>query len=217
MKNNILAIGAHPDDIEFGCSGTLAKHIANGDNVHVLVMTGTQSVDGTNDKVIRSMKQLYSEIDNALTAMGIDKCNNLGFTDLRVPFNLDSVSGIEKCIKQENIDTIYTHWEGDANQDHIATFQSTMAAARYVPNVYCYEQIPIKRQYLNQFNPNYYVDITDTMDVKINASNAHVSQIQKYNAVGLDVIENLTTLAKYRGIQAGTLYAEAFHIIKQVG
>ena len=217
MSKNILAIGAHPDDIEFGCSGTLIKHIQDGDNVHILVMTGTESIDGTTDKVIRSMEQLHNEINNSLKIMGITLNANGGFTDLRVPFNLDSVSSIERRIKQWDIDTIYTHWEGDANQDHIATFNATMAAGRYVKNVFCYEQIPIPRLYTNVFCPDYYVDITDTLDSKIMASEAHISQINKYLEVGHAVIDNLLILAKYRGIQSGVKYAEAFHTVKRVG
>ena len=91
-----------------------------------------------------------------------------------------------------------------------------MASARYVKNVYLYEQIPILRLYKNQFEPNLYVDITDTMDIKIEASECHQSQIKKYTEVGFDVIPNLMILGRYQGIQAGCTYAEAFHIIKEV-
>ena len=114
------------------------------------------------------------------------------------------------------IDTVYTHWAGDSNQDHIATFKATMAAARYVPNVFCYEQIPIPRHTENEMNINYYSDISDTFDEKIKAAECHQSQFKKYKAAGFDVTENLTTLAKFRGIQANCKYAEGFQIIKQV-
>ena len=58
---NIMAVGAHPDDIEFGCSGTLYKHIQNGDNVVMVVMTNTESVDGVTGKVLRTKKQNQEE------------------------------------------------------------------------------------------------------------------------------------------------------------
>ena len=140
----------------------------------------------------------------------------LPFTDLKVPFSFESVSKVESIIKKYDIDTIYTHWAGDANQDHIATFKTTMAASRYVPNVYCYEQIPVPRMSENQMDINYYVNITDSFDDKIKASMCHKSQIVKYIAHGFNVNDNLKILAQFRGIQANCQYAEAFKIIKQV-
>ena len=123
---------------------------------------------------------------------------------------------MEKLIKEYEIDTIYTHWAGDSNQDHIATFRTTMEAARYVPNVYCYEQIPIPRQSENPMNINYFVDIDTTFDQKIVSAECHKSQFEKYKQVGFDVSKNLKLMAQYRGIQANCEYAEGFHIIKKV-
>ena len=213
---HIMAIGAHPDDIEFGCGGTLIKHKQRGDKVIYVCMTDTQSVDKTTGKVIRSHEQLKKETQCAAEALGVDEIHYLPFTDLNVPFNLESVSELEKIIKFYEIDTIYTHWSGDSNQDHIATFKTTMAAARYVPNVYCYEQIPIPRHTDNPMRINTYTDISDSFDDKIKAAECHQSQFKKYKAAGFDVTENLTTLAKFRGIQANCKYAEGFQVIKQV-
>ena len=211
-----MVVGAHPDDVEFGVGGTIAKHIANGDKVHMIVMTNTESVDGTTGKTIRTKTQLEEEIHNSVQILGCTTQNCLPFKDLHVPFNFNSISKLEFLIKKYNIDTIYTHWEGDANQDHIATFKTTMSAARYVPNVYCYEQIPISRLYTNTFCPDYYVNITNTIEKKLKASRAHISQITKYKLTGLDVEENLEILARFRGVQAKCKYAEAFKIIKTV-
>ena len=122
----------------------------------------------------------------------------------------------DNILEKYEIDLIYTHWAGDSNQDHTSTFKTTMAAARYVKNVYCYEQIPIPRHTENQMRINHYVNITDTFDDKIKVSEGHKSQYDKYKKAGFDVTENLTTLAKFRGIQAKCKYAEAFQIIKQV-
>ena len=215
MKH-VMAVGAHPDDIEFGCGGTLLKHKKRGDKVIYVCMTDTQSVDKTTNKVIRSHKQLKDETQCAADALGVDEIHYLPFEDLNVPFSIESVSELEKLIKKYEIDTIYTHWTGDSNQDHIATFKATRAAARYVPNVYCYEQIPIPRLSENLMSINYYVNIDTTFDQKIVAAECHKSQFEKYKEVGFDVTENLTTLAKYRGIQACCKYAEGFQIIKKV-
>ncbi len=212
----IMAIGAHPDDIEFGCGGTLIKHKSNGDFIVYVCMTNTISTDGVTGKVLRTAEQNKQEVLNAAKILKCNKIEFLPFTDLKVPFSFESVSKLESLIKKYNIDTIYTHWAGDANQDHISTFKTTMAASRYVPNVYCYEQIPIPRMSENQMDINYYVDITNTFDDKILASLCHKSQIKKYKQHRYNVEENLEILAKFRGIQAKCKYAEAFKVIKQV-
>lgn len=213
---NIMAIGAHPDDIEFGCGGTLIKHKDMGNDVTYVCMTDTESVDATQGKVIRTESQLKSETQCAADVLGVDRIFYLPFKDLHVPFSFESVSQLETIIKQYQIDTIYTHWSGDSNQDHISTFKTTMAAARYVPNVYCYEQIPIPRQSENPMNINYFVDIDNTFDQKIISAECHKSQFEKYKQVGFDVTKNLKLMAQYRGIQANCEYAEGFHIIKKV-
>ena len=211
-----MAIGAHPDDIEFGCSGAIYNHTKQGDNVVMVVMTNTESVDGVSGKVLRTKEQNQKETINSSKVLGC-KVEFLPFKDLHVPFTFESVSKLDNLIRKYEIDTIYTHWAGDANQDHIATFKTTMAAARYVPNVFCYEQIPIPRVSENSMNQNYYIDITKSFDKKIEASLCHDSQISKYKSQGFDVPENLKTLAKFRGIQANCKYAEAFQVIKMVG
>ena len=214
--NRVLAIGAHPDDIEFGIGGTLLKHKEAGDLIVYLCMTSSESIDGVSGKVLRTGAQNREEVRCAAEVLGVDDVEFLSFVDLKVPFSFTSVSQIESIIKKNEINIVYTHWAGDANQDHIATFRATMAAARYVPNVFCYEQIPVPRQSENQMMINHYVDITDYFDKKIEAANCHKSQMVKYMNHGLNVEENLETLARFRGIQANCKYAEAFQIIKQV-
>jgi LmbE family N-acetylglucosaminyl deacetylase len=212
----VLAVGAHPDDIEFGCGGTILNHKLKGDFIVYVCMTSTESVDGTTGEILRSKEQNHKETINAAKTLLCDEIEFLPFKDLHVPFSFESVSALEKIIKMYDIDTIYTHWAGDANQDHISTFKTTMAASRYVPNVFCYEQIPVPRMSENQMDINYYVDITNTFDKKIEASLCHESQIVKYKAHGFNVKQNLEILAQFRGIQASCKYAEAFKIIKQV-
>lgn len=212
----ILAIGAHPDDIEFGVGGTLVKHKYDGDFTVYLCMTSTESIDGVTGKILRTAEQNQEEVKAAAKELMVDAVEFLPYTDLKVPFSFESVSGIEAIIRKYEIDTIYTHWAGDANQDHIATFKATMAAARYVPNVYCYEQIPVPRQTANQMTVNHYVDITETFRMKILASSCHQSQMIKYKKAGFDVEQNLKILGQFRGIQAKCKYAEAFQVIKQV-
>ena len=214
-KKRVVAIGAHPDDIEFGCSGTLMRHRKAGDEITMVVMTNSKSVDGVTGKVIRSNDELFQETKEAADIIG-GRLIMLSFEDLRVPFSLESVSDVQRVLEAAKADTVYTHWAGDSNQDHIATYRASVAAARYVKNVYCYEQIPIPRHTENEMKPTYYSDISNEFEDKIKVANCHKSQIDKYAKVGLDVPKNLKTLAMFRGIQANVQYAEAFQVLKSV-
>ena len=69
---NVMAIGAHPDDIEFGCSGTLCNHINNNDNVVMVIMTNTESVDGITSKMLRTKEQNQEESMSASKIIGCD-------------------------------------------------------------------------------------------------------------------------------------------------
>tara|TARA_Y100001963_G_C6791507_1_gene455704 strand:+ start:2177 stop:2827 length:651 start_codon:yes stop_codon:yes gene_type:complete len=214
MKN-VLAIGAHPDDIEFGCFGTLKKHKDQGDNVNLLVMTQSDVKDAHTGKLTRN-----SDIskDEAITAAKLLNAELIlgPFQDTKVPFDSESIKFIENIIKEKKINWIYTHWAGDTHQDHINTLKTTMAAARLVKNVLCYEQVPLPRITTTYPVANYYVDITDTMDFKLIGCNQHRSQIDKFKEQGFDMLDNVKTLAKFRGNQCGLKYAEAFNVLKLV-
>ena len=212
MKN-VLAIGAHPDDIEFGCYGTLQRHINDGDNVTLLVMSYSDVRDAYTDNITRNSQISKQESISASNVLGLDVI--LGpFQDTQIQFNSETIKFIESVVKERNIDWIYTHWAGDTHQDHINTLNSTMAAARLVNNVLCYEQVPLPRITTTYPVATYYVDITDTFDTKLIGCSKHKSQIDKFTEHGFDIIDNVTTLAKYRGTQCSVKYAEAFNVLK---
>ena len=97
----IMAIGAHPDDIEFGCSGTIYNHTQNGDRVVMVVMTNTESIDGVTGDVLRTKEQNQEETISSANILG---CNLefLSFKDLHVPFSFESVSKLDKLIRDYN-------------------------------------------------------------------------------------------------------------------
>ncbi len=212
---NILAIGAHPDDVEFGCFGTLRKHVSSGDKVTIVVMTSSNVKDAQTGEVTRDGIKSISEAQSAANTIGANLIFG-NFTDTQVPFDSSTVAFLEKIIKDLKIDTVYTHWAGDTHQDHINTLSATMAAARLVPNVLCYEQVPLPRITATYPVANYYVDVTDTIEHKIEGCRAHKDQIDKFTRHGFDMLDNVKTLAKFRGNQAGVQYAEAFNILKMV-
>ena len=214
MKN-ILAIGAHPDDVEFGCFGTLKRHINEGDRVIICLMSNSTVKDASTGDFTRTEKESISEAQCSAHRIGAELVM-LNYQDTEIPFNSDSVSKLEKLIVDKQIDIIYTHWGGDTHQDHINTLNTTLAASRMINNVLCYEQVPLPRVCINYPVANYYVDITNVIEDKIDACKCHESQIEKYKSMNIDIVDNLKTLAKFRGTQSNVKYAEAFNILKLV-
>ena len=215
MSKNVLAIGAHPDDVEFGCFGTLIKHIRNKDKVIICLMFNSTVKDSFSGEYTRKMENSIIEAQDASYYIGAELIR-LNYQDTQIPFNNKTIGDLEKIIVENKINTIYTHWGGDTHQDHINTLNSTLAASRMVNNVFCYEQVPLPRVCMNYPVANYYINITDTLKDKIQACKFHKSQINKYKSIGIDILDNLKTLAKFRGNQSQIKYAEAFNILKMV-
>lgn len=211
-KKNILAIGAHADDIEIGCGGTVANHIEKGDEV-IMVIMAESSYTKYNGEVLRSLEQGVKEEEEASKILG-GKLINLGFKTKNVPYSQESIEAINRIIDEYKIDTIYTHWHNDTHQDHIHTTQSVFSAGRYVKNILMYEpEYPAGRSFLGFWN-QYYVDITSTFDIKMKALECHESQVKKYGASFLEAIE---ARAKHRGYEIGSKYAECFEVLRLLG
>jgi len=214
MKN-ILAIGAHPDDVEFGCFGTLKRHVLEGDNVTICLMSNSTVKDAVTGNFTRTETESISEAQTAAQSIGAELIM-LDYQDTEVPFNSDSVKKVERILADKKIDIVYTHWAGDTHQDHVNTLNTTLAASRMVSNVLCYEQVPLPRVCTTYPVANYYVDITSVINDKIQGCLCHTSQITKYKKMGINITDNLKTLAKFRGTQCNVKYAEAFNILKIV-
>ncbi|KPA17774.1 N-acetylglucosaminyl phosphatidylinositol deacetylase, partial [Candidatus Magnetomorum sp. HK-1] len=114
---NILAVGAHFDDLELGCSGTLIKHVQKGDKVIMLIITDSsyQNPDG---EVIRKKDIALSEGKKAAKIIGAELIC-LKYKTFMVPF--DDILGkkILSYIEKLNINMIYSHWVNDIHRDHI--------------------------------------------------------------------------------------------------
>ena len=209
-KLKIIAIGAHPDDIELACGGTLSKAMKNNHDVMMIVVTGKSSFDH-NDNFIRTEQEALNEQKQACDRLGIKNIRVLGFEDQQVPYSVDLVSKLDSIIDEFKPDMIFTHFVFDTHQDHIRTAQSTLSAARKQNTIFLYEPInPSGRGYVS-FRPQVYIDITDSLDNKIAALKAHKSQYKKY---GDDWIEAVEARAKYRGFEMGSRYAECFEVVR---
>ena len=194
----ILAIGAHPDDIEVGCAGTLAKYASSGHDIYLLVMTeGHMGGEGT----IRKKEQAKSA--------KILKPRELiwgGYKDtLLEPHMNQMVHDIETVLKKIAPDFIFVQYEEDTHQDHRALAKATISATRYVRNVLFFEGPTTQN-----FSPTIFVDIRETIEAKIAMLLLHRSQVQKTNIEGLAITDVVRSTAVFRGIQGRVQFAEAF-------
>jgi LmbE family N-acetylglucosaminyl deacetylase len=115
---NVLAIGAHFDDVEIGCGGTLAKHRANGDNVIVQVITHSKYADN-NGNCLREKAIALQEGKNAATILDCKMICNY-YETKHVEFGYKLIKAIEEIVDEYSVDVIYTHWDFDVHQDHQA-------------------------------------------------------------------------------------------------
>jgi len=192
---NVLAIGAHPDDIEMGCFATLAKHYFDGDKIFGVVITNGE-LGGDVGIRRREQEDSAKEIDMKLIF------GNFPDGDVRESASL--VTFLDNIIKKNEIDVVYTHSEKDRHQDHRAIARASISAARNVYELYCYEDLSL----VSSFNPQLFVDVTETFQVKKSALRRYESQIDR------TFIEGLEGIAKFRASQcrlSGRL-CEAFEI-----
>jgi LmbE family N-acetylglucosaminyl deacetylase len=205
----ILAIGSHLDDIELACGGTLAQAVKNGHEVLMLVMTKSDytNFDGT---VMRTEEEAKQESIDAATRIGCH-LKVFDFPIKNIPYDGSTVEAIDSVISGFKPDLIFTHWIHDTHQDHRNTGLATISAARRYNNILMYEPFPPSGRSYEAFRPQVYSDITNTLQVKIEALVAHKSQYVKY---GEEWIEATKGRAKLRGYESGHSYAECFEIVR---
>ncbi len=207
----ILAVGAHLDDIEIACGGTLAKAIKAGHEVKVLIMSksGYTNKEGN---VQRSDDVAVIEGTRALRTLGITDIEILDFETKDIPFRSDVVNAIDLRVSRYDPDIIFTHHPFDTHQAHEGVSKATIAAARRKNTVFFYEPItPSGRSYV-AFKPTLYVDIESTLGQKIESLKCHTSEYNKFGAE--DWIEGVRCRCGFRGYEIGKKYAEAFEILR---
>jgi len=195
----ILAIGAHPDDIEFGCGGTLVSYAKAGHELYLLVMTEGHKGGGTSSLRKREQEAAASLLKPKELFWG-------GYQDTDLSPNLNKmVYHIENVVNLIKPEFTFVHYEDDTHQDHRALCKAAVSATRYVKNVLFYEGPTTQN-----FSPNVFVDIKDTLDGKISMLLAHHSQVTKTNIEELNIVDIARSTAIFRGIQGRVHYAEGF-------
>ena len=216
----VLAIGAHPDDIELACSGTLAKCVKRGDKVIVCHVSsgnlGHVVITPDELQIIRA-----NEAKSAGNLAGIEVIWG-GFHDLDIyDNNKEARDKIVDIIKYANPDFIITHSPEDYMPDHTAVsrlvFDASFTAT--LPNYKTKYNKPAKLvpiYYMDtisgvNFNPTEYVDISEEINLKLEMLECHKSQLEWMREHdNIDFADMVRTCSKYRGYQCGVEYAEGF-------
>lgn len=204
---NILAVGAHYDDVELGCSGTLVNHVEKGDKVTIIVVTNSsyKTPDGTE---VRKANIAHEEGKKAAQIMGADLIC-LDYDTFFVPFDEKLTKTITSYVEKLNIDTVYSHWAKDLHRDHQYAAKCTIMAARHVQRVLMY-----RSNYYDTydvFRGSFYSDISDAMEKKIEVIKAHQSELERVRYKWIDFVSRQNA---NDGQKIGIKYAECFEIIR---
>ena len=192
----ILGIGAHPDDIEFGCGGTFYKLARKGHKIHMLLMT-QGGIGG--DPLARLAEQQRSAL------MLKAKLYWGGFEDTAVNLNRELIQSVEKHIAAIKPDMVFVNHFSDTHQDHRNVARAVETAARYTRNLLFYE-VPTTMD----FQPGIFVDIGPVINRKVALLKCHSSQVYKTRVKNLSIVESAKAAAVFRGYQDRIKYAEGF-------
>lgn len=199
----ILAIGAHPDDIEYGCGGTLIQYAKAGHSVNLFVLT-----DGSfgGDPTVRMAEQRKSA-----KFMGAKELFWGDWRDTEVVNNRDLIVKMENIIRKVKPDTVFLNYYKDVHQDHRACCLAGISATRYIKEVLFYE-VPTT----HSFNPEIFVDIQSSLEKKMRLLELHASQLTRTRVKNLTIVESARSCANFRGFQGRVKYAEGFKALRML-
>lgn len=213
MRQKVLVLAAHPDDELLGCGGLL-HHYSNTPDIetHVAIIASRRKRDGQYDQDLS--EQLRSQALDVKTVLGVDEYH---FADLPDETLQEQFAELRQYVEHLrntlNPDVIFVHGPNDINQDHHALFQAAKIAFRLQRmnrpfELYTYEVLSSTDQGYHPFHPNLFVPLTwDDVDAKGRAMKLYTSEVNDARSY-----EGISHQARVRGIQSGTMYAEAFRL-----
>ena len=216
-----IVVGAHPDDEVLGCGGLVARLVAEGAQVRVLIVCGAT----TSRREVEEPGggERLAESERAMAVLGISRVERFEQPDNRldtVPL-LDLIQSIERAGLAWEPDLILTHEPTDLNVDHRIAHQAAITAFRPLPGrkpmrIWAFE-VPGSSAWqdpaLSAFQPSVYVDIEGHLEVKLRAMQCYVSELRE--PPHPRSLAGIETLARWRGQQMGRGAAEAFHLVRE--
>ena len=223
----VLVFAAHPDDEVLGCGATIARHVAQGDRVTIAIFAEgiTSRSDDPADADDNELSELHDQAQRVADHLGAQEFVQFRFPDNRmdtVP-HLDVIKRMEALVERVQPDTVYTHHGGDLNVDHQVIFRAALTATRpmagcTVKEVLAFE-VPSSTEWAFQqlspsFQPNVFVDITDTLETKIEAMAMYDGESRPFPHPRSP--QALRAIAQRWGSTVGVHAAEAFQAIRSI-
>ena len=223
MNKTLLIVAAHPDDEVLGCFATVAKLIKAGWTAYTLILSGGKTSRG--DVPQSELEALSEEMRKANAAIGVRKVFQSHFPDNAfdsVPL-LEIVKEVERVKDEVEPSVVFTHHEGDMNIDHQLTHRAVLTATRPMPGecvktIYSME-VPSSTEW-NAFSrnsvflPTVFVNVADTIDLKIQAMSKYVSELREYpHPRSLQYIKELASI---NGKKIGCEFSEDFILIRDI-
>jgi len=221
---NILAIGAHPDDVEFLCAGTLLKYRSQGHKIFIALTTSGNQ--GSNGHDSREQIAAIREAEQLEAAKFFDaEVRFLRFDDELLIDSQEVRRAVLNAMRWANPDVIFTNPPWDPSPDHAETGKVVGKMMLSLPGKNLpADEPPISKKvslfYWDipgaiDFQPEVYVDISYFLEKKLEAVSKHQSQVEwMAHYTDDDFLEYCTTLARIRGIQAACKYAEGFRAFR---
>ena len=218
----VLVVAAHADDEALGCGGTIARHVEEGDAVHLVLMA-----DGVHSRTESSEADFARRIEaskRAQSILGISSSQSLELPDNQMDSAplLEIVQKLEPILEEIQPSIVYTHHHGDLNIDHRLTHAAVITACRPVPDssvreIYGFEVLSSTEWATQQdspFLPDYFVDITQQLQTKLYALEAYAEEMRK--TPHSRSMAHVEVLAHHRGYSIGVDAAEAFEVYRIV-
>jgi LmbE family N-acetylglucosaminyl deacetylase len=205
QSKSILVFGAHPDDLEIGMGGTIAKLSAMGHEVQPIIATLPNFVKSDTKEGRKTESMLSAKV------MG---CKAPVFLDLspdEMIFGRKFITLIDSLVTKYKPDSVFTQWYGDSHQDHQILTKSVISACRDQDDLFMYETTIPGGITENSFRPQLFVDISETLDTKKSALECFESQFVRCGEIWIPAIIGRCS---YRGYQINSKYAEAFEVVK---
>lgn len=220
----VLAIGAHPDDVDLLCGGTLARYAERGDSVTIAVATngdvGSQVAGITREEVAAIR---HNEAANSAAVIGAELIW-MGYSDEFLFDGRQARESFVDAIREARADVVFAHSETDYHPDHRVAGKLTrdsriLASVHLVESTYPSTEIPtvfLMDTYKGRnFEPEMFVDISTVIDKKKAMLNAHTSQNQWMQHIfSTNMEDGMLVQSRFRGEQAGVAYAEGFQVLK---